>query len=126
MNPARLERPWDNFSTLGVRIDSCWDGQDVCISGTSFATPVAAAIAANSLEFIRRKLNQEGDMPEFFSRFAGMRLLFHEMADYIDGYDYVRPWKEGLWDDTNVDDMEAICERLREIYTTKLMSTGGR
>jgi subtilisin family serine protease len=44
----------DNFATLGCDISSYWKGEDVFITGTSFAAPVAASIAANGLAFVRR------------------------------------------------------------------------
>lgn len=43
----------DNFSTSGVSIESKWKGRKVLKSGTSFATPIAAALAADVLEFAR-------------------------------------------------------------------------
>lgn len=44
-----------NFSTLGICIPSKWQGVESHISGTSFATPIAAALVANVLEFARHK-----------------------------------------------------------------------
>ncbi|KAF5593782.1 subtilisin [Fusarium subglutinans] len=58
MNPV-AKSTMDNFATLGENIQSYWQGEERCISGTSFATPVAAAIAANILEFARRNLRAD-------------------------------------------------------------------
>jgi hypothetical protein len=112
MNPPRCPEPNDNFSTLGSKIDSFWNGHDVHISGTSFATPIAAAMAANALEYARCKLTKEHDNPGFFRRFIGMRALFKAMADSIGDYDYVKPWKHGMWDDST-----DMCKKLRELST---------
>lgn len=101
----------DNFATLGHDIDSFWDGKHRSISGTSFASPVAAAIAANVLEFAKR---EAGDgIARFFQRYETMRELFRRrMVARIDGYDYLTPWSEGLWDGRcNAD----ICQDLRSI-----------
>ncbi|KAI8656521.1 hypothetical protein NCS56_01256400 [Fusarium sp. Ph1] len=51
----------DNFATLGRDIETKFtlgkrDGKKIYVTGTSYATPIAAAIAANVLEFSRHKL----------------------------------------------------------------------
>ncbi|KAL8420549.1 hypothetical protein RB594_003365 [Gaeumannomyces avenae] len=84
----------DNFATLGCRIPSCWKGKRVLISGTSFATPVAAAIAANALEFVQQAPPKyQSGSPCYFFRYQGMRRLLKFMAGPKVGYEYVRPWK---------------------------------
>ncbi|KAK4209363.1 intracellular serine protease [Rhypophila decipiens] len=110
MNPDPEE--WlDNFSTLGQEINSYWKGEYRSISGTSFATPVAAAIAANVLEFARHKLS--ADVVTHFSSYGGMRTLFrsHMVNNSMNGvYHYLRPWKEGLWDGRTEDEVAARLE----------------
>ncbi|EHK48574.1 hypothetical protein TRIATDRAFT_53348 [Trichoderma atroviride IMI 206040] len=113
MTPAPVRG--DNFSTLGNAIDSWWDGEDVYISGSSFATPVAAAIAANALEFIRHNFASDRDCAKYFYTPLGMRELFRCLSDRIDGYDYVKPWKKHLWD--NETQPEDTCSALRDIKT---------
>ncbi|PON20790.1 hypothetical protein TGAM01_v210298 [Trichoderma gamsii] len=103
----------DNFSTLGNAIDSKWKGDEVYINGSSFAAPVAAAIAANALEFIRHHLTAAGDRPMEFYTPKVMRDLFQCLSDRIDGYDYVKPWKRYLWD--NKTNIEEICTALRAL-----------
>jgi hypothetical protein len=44
-----------NFTTLGVSLPLIWDSEEVFKSGTSFATPIAAAFAANVLEIVTRR-----------------------------------------------------------------------
>lgn len=113
INPAPVDG--DNFSTLGYAIDSKWKGEDIYISGSSFATPVAAAIAANALEFIRHNLAGEGDCAKYFYTPRGMKDLFQCLSDHIDGYDYVKPWKRHLWDTGTYP--EDTCSALRYIKT---------
>ncbi|KAL6886896.1 peptidase S8/S53 domain-containing protein [Trichoderma evansii] len=113
INPAPVHG--DNFSTLGNAIDSKWDGEEVYINGSSFAVPIAAAIAANALEFIRHTLTDQGDRPEFFYTPLGMKNLFRCLSDSIDGYDYVKPWKRYLWDDER--DPADTCSALRAMVT---------
>ena len=48
-----------NLTTLGAAVESEWKSKKVYKSGTSFATPVAAAFAANILEFANFKLEEE-------------------------------------------------------------------
>jgi hypothetical protein len=100
INPVPISG--NNFSTLGNAIDSMWNGEEVHINESSFATPVAtpvaAAIAANALEFIRHDLAGKNDRPQGFYTYRGMRMLFRCLSDPIGGYDYVKPWKKYLWD----------------------------
>lgn len=56
MNPNPVGN-WDNSTTLGVAVPLKWKNKTVCKSGTSFASPVAAAIAANVLEFANFNCN---------------------------------------------------------------------
>ncbi|KAI1317242.1 peptidase S8/S53 domain-containing protein [Xylariaceae sp. FL0255] len=113
INPAPVGI--DNFSTLGNAIDSRWDGEDIYINGSSFAVPIAAAIAANALEFIRHALTDQEDRPGYFYHYQGMRALFHCLSDGMDGYDYVKPWKRYLWDEET--HPEDTCSALRAIVT---------
>ncbi len=66
INPAPIGSA--DFSTLGNAIDSRWDGKEIFISESSFATPIDAAIAANALEFIRHNLTDSDDNPGYFSQ----------------------------------------------------------
>lgn len=100
----------DNFSTLGHAVESQWNRETTYISGSSFSTPIAAAIAANALEFIRQCLMDELG---FFQSFQGMRALFRCLSDRMDGYDYVKPWKKYLWDDGR--DAREVCAALKFI-----------
>jgi len=114
INPPVGDHP-DYFSTLGVAIECFWDEQYVYKSGTSFATPVAAAIAANVLDYatysvaagkltnqLYCELRQSQGMKKAFTRF---------MSVPIQHYRYVAPWHfwktgvtdEYIWQRLNVD-----------------------
>ncbi|KAK3361553.1 hypothetical protein B0T24DRAFT_684592 [Lasiosphaeria ovina] len=97
LNPPRDEAR-NNFATLGCRIPSRWKGKNVLITGTSFASPVAAAIAANTLDFVQRSPSHLQSNPRYFFGYRGMNQLMGAMSSRIGDYDYVRPWKGDMFD----------------------------
>jgi len=104
----------DNFATLGCRIPSCWDGRDVFITGTSFATPVAVAIAANILELVQQAQDKSQGNPRYFFVYKGMRRLLSGMSSRKGDYDYVRPWKDDMFDD-DTHDAKDMLKKLQEM-----------
>jgi hypothetical protein len=92
--PPRPHEP--NFSILGKDVVSAsrrnqWE----CKSGTSVATPIAAATAALLLEFLRLPRLEGQEEIQHISRVTtieGMKQLFLEMSVVIQGYNYVAPW----------------------------------
>lgn len=114
-NPPPMENRY-NFTTLGVMIP-VWTipnetgfSTEICCTGTSYATPVAAAIAATVLDFIwhteKSYLCQYDSYPkhlkaalqarvsqakETVSRASGMSKVFKMMAETKGCYDYVQP-----------------------------------
>ncbi|KAF5021964.1 hypothetical protein F66182_6004 [Fusarium sp. NRRL 66182] len=108
----------DNFAIYGCDVESFWRGNYTLISGTSFACPVAAAVAANILEFARHQLPEE--VAENLERYSVMnRLLCRLTENYESGqYHCFRPWAEGFWDEEgHVDDehLEEIRKELKKI-----------
>lgn len=103
----------DNFTTLGISIPSRWKKKPVYISGTSFATPIAAALAADVLEFARHTCDLSEHQQEVLYHFDGVRqilgLMVDDKAEPRGGYDYVMPFH--LWTskrlDSNVAEMVA-------------------
>jgi subtilisin family serine protease len=94
------------FATLGCDIKHIWYGRasqdggeddedDVeYISGTSFATPIAAGIAANVLEFLRNQAHidlHEKRMERLYTA-DSMRKIFEAMSEKRGDYYYVQPW----------------------------------
>ncbi|KAG4444053.1 hypothetical protein IFR05_000513 [Cadophora sp. M221] len=113
----------DNFSTAGVGIESKWKGNPVFKSGTSFATPVAAGIAASILDFARTHLMKEHDTPDFFGSYVGMRLLLKSMAPKRQSYRFILPWNVfRKMDNPGSSELqsgwERVCEELRNFILT--------
>lgn len=98
ISPTPLKKR-DNFSTLGIAIPSKWKGKPVHISGTSFATPIAASLAADVLEFARHKCDLNRHQQDVLHHFDGVRqileLMVEQEAETRGGYDYVMPFH--LW-----------------------------
>ncbi|KAF8861598.1 putative subtilisin, partial [Acephala macrosclerotiorum] len=79
-----------NFATLGRDIRVEWlsdvdsgEWKNRYISGTSFATPIAAGIAANVLEFARHKLKRTTRRRDRLFSHDGMRKIFRAMSSRI-------------------------------------------
>ncbi|KAF2962883.1 hypothetical protein GQX73_g10694 [Xylaria multiplex] len=101
--------PDNRIATLGVAIESQWQGKKVWISGTSFATPIAAATAANLLEFARQYMGLDLDAQRWgwLSSFRGMRAVLRRMCTDTDKFEYMTPWHLGK----NADE---IAENIRD------------
>ncbi|KAK1243094.1 hypothetical protein MKX07_003722 [Trichoderma sp. CBMAI-0711] len=85
-----------NFSTLGISIESRWKGKKVLKSGTSFATPIAAAIAANMLGFARYKCSLDEYEHRRLHSYDSIEEVLHLMAEERQGYHYIMPLR--MWD----------------------------
>ncbi len=86
-----------NFMTLGesvLTIPGLAAGDaDERHTGTSFATPVAAAIAAVFIEFFnQRPLRLQKHLLEEVITQDGMSKLFVGMSEPVNGFRYLRPW----------------------------------
>lgn len=85
----------NNFTFLGEGLPlELKNGNAAYSSGTSFATPVAAAIAALLLTFVR--MNSEHiakDVEEFLKNPMWIEIILQYMSSSRDAYDYVVPWK---------------------------------
>ena len=86
------------FGTLGKDVPSaslCSDGGEVCKSGTSVATPIAAGIAAMMLGYATIGLHDEKLRPETARKLRtrhGMKAMFREISTLIHGkYYYLCP-----------------------------------
>ncbi|KAI1362819.1 hypothetical protein F5Y08DRAFT_310974 [Xylaria arbuscula] len=82
----------NRIATLGVDIGSEWQGKEVWVSGTSFATPIVAAIAANILEFAQRKLDLNPHLWGQLSSYQGMRTALRLMCIDTEKFAYLAPW----------------------------------
>lgn len=102
----------DNFMTLGVDISLNWRGKPIVKSGTSFATAVAAAIAADALAIISPAVSE--DHRKRLHSSEGMRLIFALLSKPSGtGYRYVAPWN--LWGEDRSDKLirELILDTLK-------------
>ena len=87
------------FATLGVAVKSAWPEQpqhpdvtEIRKSGTSFATPIAAGIAACVLEFAIQNGMDKNYYDELKSH-QGMRKVFQSMKTKSDGLHFIYPWE---------------------------------
>ncbi|KAH0426569.1 subtilisin [Colletotrichum camelliae] len=82
-----------NFSTLGVDILSRFEGEEVYISGTSYATPIAAGIVANFLHFARQNTDMSEEDLIFLHSPEGAERMLQGISTSRDTFDYICPWK---------------------------------
>lgn len=120
-----------NLSTLGRNIKMRWpdpdkpgEMKDTYISGSSFATPIAAGIAANVLEFARYRLKLNGWKKDVIYSHPGMTKILKAMSRRRGEYDFVHPltfWDEALegsiWK-LPPNDPQNICEILTNIISS--------
>jgi subtilisin family serine protease len=84
----------DNFMTLGIAVELVDGGKCFYKSGTSFATPIAAGIAANILELAARSKELAGRAKKRLKESEGMRKMFRMMSEQnqLAPYRYIAPW----------------------------------
>jgi len=111
----------ENFATLGEAVNSSWPSAlDVnCTrrkSGTSFATPIAAGIAAVVLEYAMQKLPVDKYAVTGRLRSCeGMKAVLKLMAEVRNGYRYIKPWKLFSPEYSYSYIRETILEELRKV-----------
>ncbi|KPM41849.1 hypothetical protein AK830_g4744 [Neonectria ditissima] len=104
----------DNFMTLGIAVPLTWKQHEIFMSGTSFATAIASAIAADVLE-IAKGIAMSPQQHARLNSAEGMRVMFQLLSPTSDGgYRYVAPW--GLWNHRRTDGVirDMILEKLDE------------
>lgn len=106
-----------HFATLGVAVKSAWPEHllgdypsdrsgERRTTGTSFATPIVAGIAAHILDFARVQEIDEESYRMLRSR-DGMKKIFADLlANKNDGLDYIHPWK--LFADYRPEDSDVL------------------
>lgn len=96
INPEACETD-HNFMTLGMGIEIQIKGVQTRKSGTSYAAPIAASMAANILH-ISEYLNLPRNVLDDLSTGKGMKKMFDLMCEKkdSDGYRFAAPWVK-LW-----------------------------
>ncbi|OBT39280.1 hypothetical protein VE00_10597 [Pseudogymnoascus sp. WSF 3629] len=110
INPSPVVKQ-HNFSTLGISIESRWERKKVQISGTSFATPIAVALAADVLEYARYKCLLSEYEQQCLYHFNGIVQILQLMSKERQGYDYIMP--EHIFNAKNSD--ECIVKKIKDI-----------
>ncbi|KAF4636697.1 hypothetical protein G7Y89_g1387 [Cudoniella acicularis] len=84
-----LRKNWHNFTALGEAVPGAWPGNTEKLQwGTSTATPIAAAIAANIIEFSRQKpplKNLSLKVQKLLHSFEGVSQIFRSMVQENEG-----------------------------------------
>jgi hypothetical protein len=86
----------NSFSTLGIGIESSWQGSSKIVSGTSFATPVAVGMAANVLDFARSHMRLGKSRSRKLASYQGMRAVLRLMTPEGRSVNYLCPWQLGV------------------------------
>lgn len=96
----------DRIATLGLGVKCSWNNKIVYKSGTSFAAPLAAGIAANVLDYARHSVEKghlEHHKLKFLTENGGMRRFFAKLLSVQMGeLQYVAPWH--LWSEGRSDE----------------------
>ncbi|KAI8955715.1 hypothetical protein F4801DRAFT_276616 [Xylaria longipes] len=97
INPPRTEAK-ANYGTLGRGIRLSWQGKVACHSGTSYATPILAAISANLLDWLHyHSENAQSTLSpaqySYLKKTARIREIFEtHMSEQQGNLLYVAPW----------------------------------
>ncbi|KAH8878944.1 subtilisin-like protein [Thozetella sp. PMI_491] len=99
-----------NISTLGMSVKDKWQGKEVRKSGTSFATPIAAGLIANVLEFAKTACPLEEEEYELLFDYDTIQGIIRLLSQSKDGYDFLFPLPlfSGNWDDASREIMRLI------------------
>ena len=136
-NPNAPEDDGSFFSTLGEAVESSWprlpgnenDGNPDSTSskrrksGTSFATPIAAGLAANILDYARLELDMGEKYLKRLHKFAKMLAVLKLMApEKRDNYKYMAPWLLWTLDEyASQEELEVERTRIRTLILMELM-----
>ncbi|RMJ10267.1 hypothetical protein CDV36_010102 [Fusarium kuroshium] len=115
-NPSPKEGH-DNFGTLGLGIPVMWDGNTIYKSGSSFASPTAAAIAANVIDWLYN-MRQRGSFTEtqyqFLRQLDGIRLIFKRQGVKDGHLLSIAPWTLFKQHEGEKDPDSVVCGVLKD------------
>jgi hypothetical protein len=105
---------YNKFSTIGEAVKSSWPGgENQRKSGTSYATPIAAGIAALVMDSMRRC--SEADLKSVdlhlvmrLKEKRAMEAVLRLMCTERDGFDYIAPWN--LFNDLRKDGIATLIQ----------------
>ena len=119
-NPSNFNPPAQLGDSFCVQGQEIFGGGPVRLSGTSFATPIAAGLAATLIEFLRQNWPYTGDETKKknaladLQTYAGMTKVFTLMAKERNQYQILLPWLELFRTGEPTDDIcRTICQNLR-------------
>src|SRR3954468_1828091 len=101
-NPSPLSGETHHFATVGIAVKSSWprelhEDKTMCPekrqSGTSFATPIAAGVAACVLDFARMNELDESMYKKLRSRQMMKQVFVSQLTTPMSGLNYINPWK---------------------------------
>ncbi|RTE80932.1 hypothetical protein BHE90_004563 [Fusarium euwallaceae] len=114
-NPSPVG-PHHNFGTLGLGIEMLWKEKIIYKSGSSFASPTAAAIAANMIDWLYH-MKQRGSLTyhqyNFLRQSEGMRQIFKLQAVKSGDVWSVTPWKLFMPHLEEEDPDFVVCARIK-------------
>ncbi|KAF2107012.1 hypothetical protein BDV96DRAFT_637800 [Lophiotrema nucula] len=123
-NPTSLSG--ESFPTLGRDIQSNWKEtgkrnppKPIYLSGTSFATPIVAAIAADVLEWARWNLKMTNDQKKLLYSAGYMKKVFAKMMQPRFNIHYIQPWT--LWErgwDNGCGQVKSVKDVLMEVIAS--------
>ncbi|EZG05699.1 hypothetical protein H106_04721 [Trichophyton rubrum CBS 735.88] len=124
-----------NFCTLGEAVLDAWQPSESSglrnrDTGTSFATPLAAAIAASFIEFFRQDKFGRLEIADSLKHEArtreGMLKIFVAISENFQGFNYLRPWSllecRGDCEDRCVEARESAGRKLSSILLDEVPS----
>jgi subtilisin family serine protease len=92
-NPSPV--PGRNLATVGEAVLSSWiGGGRKRKSGTSFAAPIAAGVAAIAMDYVRQKTPKSDQyVASRVRNRKGMLAVLKHLSSDRDGFEYIAPWK---------------------------------
>ncbi|KAF3007575.1 hypothetical protein E8E13_007302 [Curvularia kusanoi] len=80
-----------SFTTLGVAIPSKWKKEDVYVTGTSYAVPIAVSIAATILAYAKQDPNLKEQDWSLLSSYQGMCSVFEYLSAEGEHHRFLSP-----------------------------------
>lgn len=115
LNPSRAPNT-ENFGTLGVGIEMLWDQKREARSGSSYAAPIAAGIAANNLAWmahVHRRMLLSDEQYTWLRTVEGIRHMFRKQSMPSGDLHSIAPWVLWREDPSDGDPDRTVCGVLK-------------